>query len=345
MTTLVRFGDDLAAYIDTITTELEILEEESDRSSLSAFSGLLDEVEAGLERLQQTIVAAEQAVYDGVQGLPVDQMATGSVPPWLTLIEDGRCSDNTVSSNFKRGFLLDTRAGLQAFIDRNDLRPPRAGWGTVAVCVRSKSLRVSRQVIAGKEYRNHYFIALELKIDFHPAPDLACNNGRPVSLFEDTVYQLAGRPKPVAGDDDWIRLFRSGMKKLADVRAEKPVLPVGCRYRDHAERFTADHARDVSNRIHDLVRAQFDATDDDVEIAEATLMSWLSTSFNYHALTGALTGDLRLPDLSRLAEDKPIWRVINSAMVRLSEVRGVLRSDEMRDVARYARGHILGEQR
>ena len=121
----VRYGDASNSYIRVILEELKAFHE---GAAPSAFDALLAEPETELEALRKTIAAAEQAIYDGLEGLPLDR-TRGAVPSWVELIEDGRCADYTVSTDFKKSFLMDTGNRLQELVNRNDQRLARAGAG------------------------------------------------------------------------------------------------------------------------------------------------------------------------------------------------------------------------
>ena len=324
----VRYGDALNSYIRVILEELKAFHEGSD---LSAFEALLAEPEAELEALRKAIAAAEREIYDGLEGLPLDR-PRGAVPSWVELIEDGRCPDYTVTTDFKKSFLVDTGNRLHELVHRDDQRLARAGWGKIEVCVQSRPYYLRPE--------QKYYVGVSLTIDFHPDPQLGCNDAT-IRLFKDTRYEQAGWSRPKPGSEDWVQLFRKGMEALANKPNPTPVLQDGCRYRDHPELFDAVNKGWISDQIQDRVRTAIDDAATTLDVAGATLLSWLSTAFDDDGSMPGVARELSLPDLHELLNSNEPWQVVDVAMTQLEAVREALRSEAMREQVRLGAGHRL----
>ena len=336
MSLAVQYGDALNRYIEAVVEELTALQG-ADESAPSAFDALLGEVDAELESLRNVIENAAQDVYTGIEGLPLDRMTSGAaVPPWVTQLGGGHCTDYAVPSAVKSPFLVDTPNRLQALVHRDDLRPARAGWGRIAVCARSYFVPPKRLLNRTTEYS----LRVSLTIDFRPDPALGCGDD-PIRLFRGRWTGREGRRWPQPGDETWIRLFRKGMQALTDKPNPKPVLPAGCRYRDHPERFDEATRRFVVDQVLARSKTAIDDATAKLELAEATLLSWLTTAFGDDAFMLGDAGDLSLPNLREELNSTAPWRLVDPAKARLEAVAEALRSDEMRDVVRLDAGHIL----
>ena len=246
----------------------------------------------------------------------------------MKIIEDGRCPDSTVDTGLKTSLLVDSPTVLGELIDRRDLRPARAGWGTVAACVRSQLVR----------YQRTYYFKLELTIDFYPDPEMGAACAERVRLVEDTRYvQTRSRPNP-DNPDPWRRLIRKGIDALLSRSAPTPVLPIGCRYRDHPERFDAENEEHVASLVRE--RVQIDEATARLDKAEATLLSWVTTAFHGDRLLLGVLNNLDFPDLEALLVEDDPRRLGDAARAQLASVRQTLRSDAMRQVIRLDRGQL-----
>lgn len=316
---LAQYGAALDAYIDVIVAELQAVQR--DGSAPSVFSDLLGEVDAEVEFIRQLITNVEGGVYDGVRDLPVDRVAGTS---WLRIIENGNCTDYAVESWFKT-FLVQT--AVREAVNRNDLRLARAGWGTLTACIQSRFRRSGRKS----------YITVHLVVDLHTNADLVGCGGRTIRLANETSRRLAVSrwPRP----DEWKRLYRKAVDEIRG-RRPSPVLPTGCRYRDHPERFDAANQRYVAEQVRSRVQTRVDDAAARLKLTEATLLSWLLTAFDASSLVGVLN-DLELPDLrAALAVSEP-WRVADEAAAQLERVRQTLGSDSMQEVVRAGPGHFV----
>ena len=321
----LRYGDDLNTYIGVIVRELEAIE----ASEPSVFSDLVTEAETVVAAVERKIADAREVVFDGVEELPIDRI-TGTIPPWMKVIEDGRCPDPTVDTGLKRALLVDSPTVLGELIDRRDLRPARAGWGTVAACVRSQPER----------YQRTYYVKLELTIDFYPDPEMGAACAGRVRLVEDTRY-VQTRSWTDTSHPEWRRLFRKGIDALLSRPAPTPVLPVGCRYRDHPERFDAENEKHVASLVRERVQKTIDDATERLDKAEATLLSWITTAFDGDRLLLGVVNNLAFPDLDALLVADDPHRLGDAAMAQLATIRQTLRSDAMRQVVRLDRGQLV----
>ena len=322
---VLEYGEDLNTYIDVIVRELEAVQRNTPESSV--FLDLLTEAETVAAAVEQEIAYVQQSVFDGAEDLPIDRI-TGAIPPWMKVIENGHCADGRTDSALKRALLIDSPTVLGRIIHRNDLRPVRAGWGSLEACVRTEPQR----------YQGAWYVELKLTVDFYPDPRMRVDcTAEPVRLVGETRYVATSR---WPSEERWRYLVRKGSDALLSRASPVPVLPVGCRYRDHATRFDAENEEVVASRVRDRVRRTLEEANARLDKGEATLLSWLTTAFDGDRLLLGVVRNLVFPDLHVLVADDP-GRAGVEARKQLDSVRQILRSDAMRQVVRLDRGQLV----